>query len=150
MNVLYGGAENEEESFIPVAFGFLIPLGLAVVCFFFAIKTTNNSESAKKLKTTLYIQGSIYALILFLFAISRFLDLNRFPYLILVQKLAIITLISVSGYGIAVYDQTQTDGSTKLLRNVVFGISIVGLLTGLPLIKAIPKCILDNIKTEII
>lgn len=148
MNVLYGGAEGEEDNMIPVAFGFLVPLGLAVVCFLYAARTTNNSEAVKKLKIVLYVQGSIYLLILLLFAVSRFIDIQTFPYLILTQKIAILLLISISGYGISVYE--KTDPSAKDIRNVVLGISIVGLLTGLPLIKAIPKCILDNIKTEIV
>ena len=129
MNVLYGGAESEDDTLIPLAFGFLVPLGLAVLCFLYAVRTPDISEKVKKLKITLYIQGSIYLLILLLFIVSRFIDIQTFPYLILTQKIAILLLISISGYGISVYE--QTDPSAKDIRNVVFGISIVGLLTGL-------------------
>jgi uncharacterized membrane protein len=151
MNKLFGGSNNEEDSMIPLAFGFLVPLVLAIVCFVYAAKSSQNdsknNENIKKLQTILYVQGSIYILIFGLYSISIFLSLES-PYLILFQKLVILSLIAMSGYGLSVYD--QTDPAVKEIRNVVFGISIVGLLTGLPLIKAIPKCILNNIKTELI
>jgi TRAP-type C4-dicarboxylate transport system permease large subunit len=151
MNILFGGANNETESVTSIAFGFLIPLGLAIICFVYAArsvqKNSQNNENIKKLQIILFTQGAIYTLIFGLYSLSGFIPSDAAS-LILVQKLLILSLIAISGYGISVYD--QTDQSAKEIRNVVFGISLVGLLTGLPLIKSVPQCILDNIKTELI
>jgi hypothetical protein len=152
MNTLFGGDDNESEKIVPVAFGFLIPLALSFVCFYFAARSSQNNfkknQNIKNLEIVLYTQGSIYLVIFALYVVSQFVKLDSSTYLILFQKLLILTLIAISGYGISVYD--QTDPSVKEIRNVVFGISIVGLLTALPLVKTIPQCIIDNIKTEII
>jgi hypothetical protein len=152
MNTLFGGANNESENIVPVAFGFLIPLSLSFVCFYFAARSSQNNfkknQNIKNLEIVLYTQGAIYILIFGLYAVSQFVKLDSFAYLILFQKIVILTLIAISGYGISVYD--QTDPAVKEIRNVVFGISIVGLITALPLVKTIPQCIIDNIKTELI
>ena len=152
MNTLFGGADNETEKIIPVAFGFLIPLALAIVCFYFASRSSQNNskknQNIKNLEIVLYTQGSIYILIFALYVVSQFVKLDSSTYLILFQKLLILTLIAISGYGLSVYD--QTDPAVKEIRNVVFGISLVGLITALPLVKTIPQCIIDNIKTELI
>jgi hypothetical protein len=152
MNTLFGGANNESENIVPVAFGFLIPLSLAIVCFYFAARSSQNNlkknQNIKNLEIVLYTQGAIYTLIFGLYAVSQFTKLDSSAYLILFQKIVILTLIAISGYGLSVYD--QTDPAVKEIRNVVFGISIVGLITALPLVKTIPQCIIDNIKTELI
>ena len=152
MNTLFGGANNESENIVPVAFGFLIPLSLAIVCFYFAARSSQNNlkknQNIKNLEIVLYTQGAIYTLIFGLYAVSQFTKLDSSAYLILFQKIVILTLIAISGYGLSVYD--QTDPSVKEIRNVVFGISIVGLITALPLVKTIPQCIIENIKTELI
>jgi len=152
MNTLFGGATNESENIVPVAFGFLIPLSLAIVCFYFAARSSQNNlkknQNIKNLEIVLYTQGAIYTLIFGLYAVSQFTKLDSSAYLILFQKIVILTLIAISGYGLSVYD--QTDPSVKEIRNVVFGISIVGLITALPLVKTIPQCIIENIKTELI
>jgi len=152
MNTLFGGANNESENIVPVAFGFLIPLSLAIVCFYFAARSSQNNlkknQNIKNLEIVLYTQGAIYTLIFGLYAVSQFTKLDSFAYLILFQKIVILTLIAISGYGISVYD--QTDPAVKEIRNVVFGISIVGLITALPLVKTIPQCIIDNIKTDLV
>ena len=83
-----------------------------------------------------------------LYSISKFFQLESNPYLILIQKLVILALLGVSSYGIYVYD--QSDSSLKEIKNVVLGVSIIGLLTGLPLVKAIPNCIIENINTDLI
>ena len=150
MNTLFGGDNNESENIIP--FAFLIPLGLALICFYFASRSSKNNlknnQNIKNLEIVLYTQGAIYMLIFALYGISQFIKLDSSTYLILFQKLLILTLIAISGYGISVYD--QADPAVKEIRNVVFGISIVGLLTALPLVKTIPQCIIDNIKTELV
>jgi hypothetical protein len=152
MNTLFGGANNESENIVPVAFGFLIPLSLAIVCFYFAARSSQNNlkknQNIKNLEIVLYTQGAIYTLIFGLYAVSQFTKLDSFAYLILFQKIVILTLIAISGYGLSVYD--QTDPAVKEIRNVVFGISIVGLITALPLVKTIPQCIIDNIKTDLV
>jgi len=152
MNTLFGGATNEAENIIPVTFGFLIPLSLAIVCFYFAARSSQNTskknQNIKNLEIVLYTQGAIYILIFGLYSVSQFVKLDSFAYLILFQKIVILTLIAISGYGLSVYD--QTDPSVKEIRNVVFGISIVGLITALPLVKTIPQCIIDNIKTDLV
>ena len=152
MNTLFGGANNESENIVPVAFGFLIPLSLAIVCFYFAARSSQNNlkknQNIKNLEIVLYTQGAIYTLIFGLYAVSQFTKLDSSAYLILFQKIVILTLIAISGYGLSVYD--QTDPAVKEIRNVVFGISIVGLITALPLVKTIPQCIIENIKTELI
>ncbi len=152
MNTLFGGDNNEVENIIPVAFGFLIPLSLAIVCFYFASRSSQNTfkknQNIKNLEIILYTQGAIYTLIFGLYAVSQFIKLDSSAYLILFQKIVILTLIAISGYGLSVYD--QTDPAVKEIRNVVFGISIVGLITALPLVKTIPQCIIDNIKTELV
>ena len=152
MNTLFGGDDNESEKMIPVAFGFLVPLTLAIVCFYFASRSSQNNlkknQNIKNLEIVLYTQGAIYTLIFGLYAVSLFIKLDSSTYLILFQKILILTLIAISGYGISVYD--QTDPAVKEIRNVVFGISIVGLITALPLVKTIPQCIIDNIKTELV
>ena len=43
MNTLFGGDDNESEKMIPVAFGFLVPLTLAIVCFYFASRSSQNN-----------------------------------------------------------------------------------------------------------
>jgi hypothetical protein len=152
MNTLFGGDNNEVENIIPVAFGFLIPLSLAIVCFYFASRSSQNTfkknQNIKNLEIILYTQGAIYTLIFGLYAVSQFIKLDSSAYLILFQKIVILTLIAISGYGLSVYD--QTDPAVKEIRNVVFGISIVGLITALPLVKTIPQCIIDNIKTDLV
>ena len=152
MNTLFGGANNESENIVPVAFGFLIPLSLAIVCFYFAARSSQNNlkknQNIKNLEIVLYTQGAIYTLIFGLYAVSQFTKLDSSAYLILFQKIVILTLIAISGYGLSVYD--QTDPAVKEIRNVVFGISIVGLITALPLVKTIPQCIIDNIKTDLV
>jgi len=152
MNTLFGGDNNESENMIPAAFGFLIPLSLGILCIFYASRSSQNNfnknKNIKNLEIVLYTQGAIYMLIFALYGISQFIKLDSSTYLILFQKLLILTLIAISGYGISVYD--QTDPAVKEIRNVVFGISIVGLLTALPLVKTIPQCIIENIKTDLV
>ena len=150
MNTLFGG--NEKVSINPMLFSLVLPLILSIVCFVYGARASSQAsiqnDNVKNLQIVLYTQGAIFGAIFILYSISKFFKLEEDPYLIIIQKLVILALLGVSGYGISVYD--QTDPSLKQTRNVVLGVSIIGLLTGLPLVKAIPNCIIENINTDLI
>lgn len=157
MNWLLGGNEDADVSkktINPVIFNLVLPIVLAVLCFYYgtvsqAQNTPENPENSK-INTMLYSYGGIYSLIIVLYGINSLGESYSFIpkyYTVLVQKLVILSLVVVSGYSIYIFDKTNQN--VGISRKLLLGISIISLLSTLPLLKAVPSCVLDNINTDL-
>jgi len=152
MNWLHGGEDLDLEKTIsfPI-FTLLFPLILSALSYINASSSKDNNENNEnknKINSVLNVYGNLYLVIIILFFAnfvneyySSYLPKN---YFVILEKLTILALTIVAGYGVFVYHQTQASRKMLLL------ITVVTLLYTLPMLKDVPKCIFDNLNTKLI